>query len=485
MYICFICADKHIMKEKLDKEVLASLIPQGCRVNWDQRTLRYYVFKSTYVYDPKIKRGREIRTQVGTVVDGKFSYAKSFLLKQKIQSLENRIASDHQKKTVQAVCDASKEEITDSRQAGKIIYPLAYVYLVALLSSLSGQTNCVQIADYWKNNRVALESIFEDFPHQDISYDTVRRLLMLIDPHEFQGFYSRLVSPLLHQFCSRVVAVDGQAIKAPKNSKMRGGRYILSFYDTENGVVLSQKLINEKENEITYASPMIEGLDLRATVVTADALNTQEKFARTLVEHGADYCLAVKENHRGLYLDMRLAFMDKLEARTLTLDKTELGHGRVESRVLQILPGSVLDKAHWKKWVGLQEGTIVKVTLTTEVKKNGEKSTMDRYFISSLRWDNRFIAEQCARAVRQHWNVENNLHYVLDVDFNQDRTQCKNANYLQNRVLLNKLSLAAIRRCQSLEEKETGKTAMNVKRYMSKFANLSHALQVLPLMFNE
>lgn len=178
------------------------------------------------------------------------------------------------------------------------MYPLAYVYLVSLLSSLSGQTNCVQIADYWKNNRPALESIFEDFPKQDISHDTVRRLLMLIDPGQFQSFYSKLVKPLLHQFTSRVVAVDGQAVRASKSSAQKNGKYILTFYDTDNGVALGQKLIEEKHNEITYAADMVEGLDLRGSIVTADALNTQEKFAAKLIEQGADYCLAVEQNQK-------------------------------------------------------------------------------------------------------------------------------------------------------------------------------------------
>ena len=114
------------------------------------------------------------------------------------------------------------------------------MYLVALLSSLSGQTSCVQIADYWSNHRAALETVFEDFPKQDISHDTVRRLLMLIDPEQFQGFYGRLVEPLLHKFTSRIVAVDGQAVKASRRSGERAGKYILTFYDTENGIALGQ-----------------------------------------------------------------------------------------------------------------------------------------------------------------------------------------------------------------------------------------------------
>ena len=467
------------MPNEADKKKLKSIIPTGCRLNWDKRTNRYYVFKSTYVYDPKIKRGREKRTQVGIVVDGKFSYAKSYLLKQRVHSLEEKINSADNRKAVQTVRTACEEEISDTRQAGKVVYPLAYVYLVSLLSSLSGQTNCVQIADYWKNNRPALESIFEDFPKQDISHDTVRRLLMLIDPDQFQSFYGKLVKPLMHQFTTRVVAVDGQAVRATKSLAQKNGKYILTFYDTDNGIALGQKLIGEKHNEITYAADMVEGLDLRGSIVTADALNTQEKFATKLIEQGADYCLAVKQNQKTLYYDIRLCFVERLETRTLEIEKIELGHGRIETRRISVLPGNALKAGHLKKWIGLEEGTIIKATTDVVNKASGQISSLDRYFICSLNWSDPHIAEQCARAVRRHWGIENDLHYVLDVDFYQDRTQCKNANYLQNRVLLNKWALGVIRQAQRQEENNTGKTAKSVKRYMAQFNTPRIALEAL------
>ncbi|WP_289171662.1 ISAs1 family transposase [uncultured Parasutterella sp.] len=413
---------------KADDSILA-LIPKGCRVNWNEKQKRFYVFKSSYYYSKEAKRSKEKRVQVGTVVDGVFTYAKSYLMSQELKSLK-REAAETKTTVVEKPRKLVDSEITDLRQKGKVQYPLAYVYLAALLCSLSGQTNCVQIADYWKNNRPALESIFEDFPKQDISHDTVRRLLMLIDPDQFQSFYSKLVKPLLHKFTSRVVAVDGQAVRASKNSTQKNGKYILTFYDTDNGIALGQKLIGEKHNEITYAADMVEGLDLRGSIVTADALHTQEKFAAKLIEQGADYCLAVKQNQKTLYYDIQLCFVDRLETRTLEIEKIELGHGRIETRRISVSPGNTLKADHLKKWIGLDEGTIIKVTTEIVDKTTGQISSLDRYFICSLNWFNTHIAEQCARSVRRHWGIENDLHYVLDVDFFQDRTQCKNANYL-------------------------------------------------------
>lgn len=98
---------------------------------------------------------------------------------------------------------------------------------------------------------------------------------------------------------------------------------------------------------------------------------------------------------------------------------------------------------------------------------------------------NAHIAEQCARAVRRHWGIENDLHYVLDVNFYQDRTQCKNANYLQNRVLLNKWALGMIRKLQKEEETETGKEAKSVKRIMAKLQSPTAALEALATLINK
>lgn len=458
---------------KADDSILA-LIPKGCRVNWNEKQKRFYVFKSSYYYSKEAKRSKEKRVQVGTVVDGVFTYAKSYLMSQELKSLK-REAAETKTTVVEKPRKLVDSEITDLRQKGKVQYPLAYVYLAALLCSLSGQTNCVQIADYWKNNRPALESIFEDFPKQDISHDTVRRLLMLIDPDQFQSFYSKLVKPLLHKF----VAVDGQAVRASKNSTQKNGKYILTFYDTDNGIALGQKLIGEKHNEITYAADMVEGLDLRGSIVTADALHTQEKFAAKLIEQGADYCLAVKQNQKTLYYDIQLCFVDRLETRTLEIEKIELGHGRIETRRISVSPGNTLKADHLKKWIGLDEGTIIKATTEIVDKTIGQISSLDRYFICSLNWFNTHIAEQCARSVRRHWGIENDLHYVLDVDFFQDRTQCKNANYLQNRTLLHKWALGVIRQAQKEEENNTGKTAKSVKRYMAQSNAPSIALDAL------
>ena len=123
----------------VSKEIL-DLIPQGCKVNWNEKQQRFYVYKSTYYYSKEHKRSREQRTQVGTIVNGVFTYAKSYLLKQQIKDLKQEVKSSTAD-VVNKTSEILSNEVIDPRQAAKVQYPLAYVYLVALLSSLSGQTS--------------------------------------------------------------------------------------------------------------------------------------------------------------------------------------------------------------------------------------------------------------------------------------------------------------------------------------------------------
>ncbi len=157
------------------KEIL-DLIPQGCKVIWNEKQQRFYVYKSTYYYSQEHKRSREQRTKVGTIVNGVFTYAKSYLLKQQIKDMKQEVKSSTAD-VVNKTSDILYNEVIDPRQAEKVQYPLAYLYLVAMLSSLSGQTRCVQIADYWIYHRAAMETVFEEFPKQDISHDQGRQFI--------------------------------------------------------------------------------------------------------------------------------------------------------------------------------------------------------------------------------------------------------------------------------------------------------------------
>ena len=244
--------------------------------------------------------------------------------------------------------------------------------------------------------------------------------------------------------------------------------------------MLGQRVAGEKENEITHAADMTRGLDLRGCIVTADDLSTQRGFASALIEAGADYCLAVKENQKGLCEGIQMAFLDVTETRALKWQgEAVLAHGRIEQRSVRVLPGSVLGAAQCRKWIGLDEGCIVAAVTDAEDKRTGAGSSQMRLFITSLRWGVPLIAERAARAVRRHWSVENELHHVLDVDFQQDRTQCKNANHPHNRILQNKFAAGVLNKLQERESEKPGAEPLSKRRLMSRLCSARAALDAL------
>lgn len=368
----------------------------------------------------------------------------------------------------------------DDRQKAKVVYQIDHVLLVALLSALGGSTSCVAIADYWCDNRCFLEKTIPDFPAANISHDTVRRLLMICNPDRLEAIFRKMVEPLIELVAWRTVAVDGQAVRASGTRKHP--RYVLNFYDTVNGVAIGQKLVGDKTNETTVAPTMIADLDLRGAIVTCDALNTRCDFARDLMLAGADYCMAVKRNWRQLLRGIKACFdnADAHEIRTLSDTSTE--HGRNETRTIAILPASKLSKKLLERWFGLSEGCIVKTTTEIINKSTGKVTSQDRYFVTSLRYENPNIVEQCATSIRRHWGVENELHYVLDVNFHQDRTQCKNANYLMNRVRLNQLAHAIVNKIRSVDLDSNGKLKSR-KRVMNSLATPERALEKLGAIY--
>lgn len=343
-----------------------------------------------------------------------------------------------------------------------IQYPLDLVLLVIVLSNLAGYSSDYQVAQYWKANRKIFERWFEDFPHQDISHDTVRRLVKVLGRNNAKDLIERFTRPLLEQYSTRVVAIDGQAVRAAITSKQ--SRYVLNVYDAENEVCLQQKLIGEKNNEITEAVNVLEGLDLTGAVITCDALNTQTKLARAVIEDKhADYCFALKENQDHLYKEVQGWFKTRKRFEAKCSIEENIGHGRQEKREIAVLPAQLLQKLNAEllgKWAGLEDGCIVQAK-TKRSLDTGAESEDVRYYITSLNYDKRYIAQVLARIIRRHWSIENNLHWVLDVVFRQDEMQCRNSDYLTGRTLINKVVLNLMSKLQIAEEKTTGKASVS------------------------
>lgn len=479
---------------KVTAEILG-LVPEQhrdrCGINWSEKSQRFYVFlRGGYRYDPDRKRTIDIREPLGSIQNGKFTYSPSFLKKRQIEKLQNQVDALKVEKASKELGVTAKEieaarglaqTIEDPRQAAKVQFPLPLVLAVSLLSALTGNSSAVSIAMYWRKFRDVLEQLFEGFPQADISHDTVNRIFRMIKKECMTELLSKLAGELITEAGRRVISIDGQAVRASKTDKLDNGRYIFNAYDTTNGLVLSHLLIDEKGNEITCCEDLVRALDLKpGDIVTADAMNTQVKLVDALPK-GVLYCLAVKENHPKLSSEIRLLFAQTDESRFRTYSTVEADHGRIESRQYRALPSSLLSPGFKRRWKGLSNGCLIEVRETSEAKSKRARNSSDtRYFISSSPFDRADCAQFMGSVIRKHWSIENNLHWQLDVSFDQDRIQCSDSNYLLNRVTLNKIALNMLKAAQKIFQEKYGEKH-SINTMQSLCADPAGALELITM----
>jgi len=453
-------------------------LPPKERVNLVRQTQKNgwsYVLEVVTVYDPRIKNSRKIRSRlVGKLPPGETDKSKMIPTDKKYSRSQPETKAKN---------SAPVDGLKDTRLAERVIYPLDLSLFVFILAMASGHQSDYQIAEFWKTNHLLLSHWFPNFPKSDISHDTVRRLIMILGKENSEQLIRKFTEPLLGSLKHRVIAVDGQAVRASTapGTKLHQSPYVLNIYDTDNGLCLQQKVIDEKHNEITYASELIRSLDdISGAIVTCDALNTQKAFLKAVLEKKADYCVALKANHGKLHEEIEFWFSGTPCQEAKTTETVELGHGRLETRTVRVLPAStVVLKKQADLWPGLQDGCVIEARTHRENPKTGEVTSDVRYFISSLNFDERYITKVVSRAIRNHWGIENSLHWTLDVTFNQDRMQCCNGEYLAGRTLMNKVIFNIISKLQANEEKETGKKASTKPVWKTRLSNLDTAIRCL------
>lgn len=479
-------------KSKIPQEIRDAM-PEETRdcaiITFSKRSNRYYAYKLLGVkYDPAKKRGIDQRLPLGSIKDGKFTYSPTYLKEKKISELKNELrAKDEVKKremketatkAVQLI-EETTVKVEEVRQLAKVRYPINTILTVCLLASFAGYTSAVSIAHYWKQYQSELSEIFDQLPEEIPSHDTINRLLRLIDPKKFNELLSLLSVPQLKQ--ARHIHIDGQAVKASKTKNCQKGRYLFNAYDSKQHFFITHELIEEKTNEITHAKSLLESLALSSgDIFTSDAMNTQKDLVDYARSKEADYCLAVKKNHKGLYK----AIVEQILLHGQDANKVsclDCGHGRIETRSVSILPAKILPANILAQWKDLEKGSIIATSTLREFKGGvvDNKDTFEtRYFITSLPCNSQEQAQGIVNIIRDHWSIENCLHWVLDVDFNEDRLQASNPNYLANRTLLIKNALNVLKMAQK-SYKDNDKIHYSVKSLMQLCSNPFDALETL------
>jgi predicted transposase YbfD/YdcC len=362
--------------------------------------------------------------------------------------------------------------ITDPR-ADNRAHKLIDIIMIAICAVLAGADSYVDIADFGRDREDWLRGFLE-LPHGIPSEDTFARVFALLNPKELQTAFANWIRSVVTLTGLKLIAIDGKTNRRTfgKNTKPL---HLVSAFATANGVALGQVATDQKSNEITAIPELLKLLDLKGCLVTTDAMGCQGDIAADVVARGGDYLLAVKGNQGNLYRDIKALFTDLSIPRD-TNTTEDSGHGRTDKRVCEVITGSAVFEniRHNNNWVGLH--TVVKVTAERTVTSTGEthKSTESRYYICS---DEEPTAARLNQAVRQHWGIENNLHWTIDMAFREDESRIRTGNAPSIMATLRHIALNLIRRDK---ERKIGIRASRLKAgrstvYLEKLLGLAVA----------
>jgi predicted transposase YbfD/YdcC len=322
-------------------------------------------------------------------------------------------------------------ELRDPRVERNREHLLEEILLIAVAAILSGAESWNDIADYGRDKLEWLKT-FLQLPGGIPSHDTFNRVFSALDPEEMERGFAAWVSSITKLTAGEVVAIDGKTLCGTRETGKKQLVHLVSAWASANNLVLGQRKVDEKSNEITAIPKLLEALELAGTVVTIDAMGCQREIASRIIEKKADYVLAVKDNQGLLAEQVRDSFL--LLPCEAVAEEIDCGHGRVEQRRCSVIADlSLIEKV--SEWASIQG--LVRIESERYHKVSGKIEREIRYYITSLRPD----AARLNAVIRQHWGIENKLHWVLDVGFSEDLDRKRAGHSAQNFSLLNRIAL--------------------------------------------
>lgn len=321
------------------------------------------------------------------------------------------------------------------------VHLLVDVLVSAICAVLGGANSWLSVARFVDAHQTWFRT-FLALPADVPSHDTYRRIFLLLDPRELDRRFADWVRDIGQSMQHKHLAVDGKTLCGSGGGRTGlAALHLVHAFAVDSGVCLAQQAVGVKSNEITAIPELLKLLDLKGALVTIDALGCQKEIAADIVKAEGDYLLAVKGNQERLHDDVREALAGavggtKPVTPTEHAQTEEVNRGRGEKRTCHVSTdlSRIRDKVLWK---GL--GTIGVVVSEREV--NGKREVETRYYVSSRV----LSAHLLLSAVRDHWKVENQLHWVLDVVFGEDGHQLREGNGARNFSTLRKLAQALIK----------------------------------------
>ena len=362
------------------------------------------------------------------------------------------------------------EALTDPRIERSKEHLLIDIVAIAILAVISGADGWGAIELYGKAKYEWLKSFLE-LPNGIPSHDTFSRVFARIEPKQFQECFLSWVNSITKKLELEVIAIDGKTMKQSYDrNQSQKPLHIVSAWSASHQLVLGQKKVTKKSNEVTAIPALLELLEIEKSIITIDALGCQKEIAALIIKKKGDYLLALKGNQKLIHKDVKnwfdLAQKEEFAGREHSYyQQIEGGHHRVEKRQIWTVAVSELPPLHNKSlWTGLK--TVVMVV--SERRLWNKTTTEVRFYLSSLASN----AENIAQAIRSHWGIENSLHWTLDVTFSEDKSRIRKDHSPENFALLRRLAINLLK-----QEKEF-KGSLKMKRYLAGMDN-NYLVQIL------
>ena len=349
------------------------------------------------------------------------------------------------------------DSLPDPRVERTRLHELKDIIFITIAAVLSGCEDWNDIELYGKAKEDWLRT-FLKLPHGIPSHDTFNRVFAAIDPVALEKCFVEWVQQVAEITEGQIVSIDGKRLCNSGCDGKKSIVHMVSAWSNVNNMVLGQLKVEDKSNEITAIPALLEVLDLKGCIITIDAMGCQRQIAETIINKGADYILALKGNQGHMLDDVEEAFKETVVEDKNMDRQQEVNHGRIEKRCCR-----VIDDLDWvckkEEWKNLK--SIIAIESERYHKHNGKTEQEVRYYISSLAAD----ATKLNGAIREHWGIENKLHWSLDVVFGEDQSQKRAGNAAQNFSIITRIALNIIK-----NDKKT-KISMKNKRHKAGWDN--------------
>lgn len=334
--------------------------------------------------------------------------------------------------------------IKDPRLDRTKLHKLIDIITITLCAVISGAETWDDI-ELFGNCKYDWFKSFLELPNGIPSHDTFNRLFARLDPQQLEKCFVDWVKSISNLLPGEQIAIDGKTLRnSSVDDSQQKAIVMVSAWARESGLVLAQKKVAKKSNEITAIPELLKVLELSGAIVTLDAMGCQTKIVNQIASQGADYLITLKKNQSGLYKRVDELFKvasieDKIKFESSKYSVFESEHSRTEQRCYHVLNNisELIDLN--QKWSNLD--SVVRVEYLRQL-KNDKTSLESRYFITSLSKN----AEELADYIRGHWGIENQLHWVLDVGFNEDNSRIRKDNAPENLAIIRHIALNLIKK---------------------------------------